>query len=274
MRRVEFVDRMDRVGLRALGWRAAAGLVAAAIVLGAGAPSASADRRIFGFTYPYMTLPQGGFELEHYLDAKIFDELDDPSTDDVETEHAIEWKHQVEAEYGITDHWDFGLYQVFSQGPFGSLGYDGTKLRSRYRFAEEGQLFVDPAVYLEVGFFDDEVKLEQIAILGRKFGPVELALNLKFEEVFQIKGGDTFEFEFYPSFGVGYHVNEYFAVGLEYMGKMKMEDGEYEYFVHYLGPSLSVHGNHFWWTVAFEPQLGGRDASPDYQARSIFAVVF
>ena len=32
------------------------------------AGEARADRRIFAYTYPYMTLPGGSFELEHYLD--------------------------------------------------------------------------------------------------------------------------------------------------------------------------------------------------------------
>ena len=250
-------------------------VVVAALMVGTvswGAP-VRADRRIFGYTYPYMTLPQGGFELEHYLDARVYDALDDPSTTAVESDYQIDWRHQVEAEYGITDHWDFGLYQVLRQKPFQSLRYDGTKLRSRYRFAEEGDLFLDPAVYLEVGFFDDEVTVEQILILGKRFGRFELDLDLKFEETFQVKGGDAWEFEFFPSLGFGYHVNESLAVGLEYVGKMVIEDGEYEHFAHYVGPTISVHGNHFWWTVTFQPQLGGLDEEPTYQFRSLFAVV-
>ena len=46
------------------------------------AGDARADRRVFGFSYPYQTLPQGGFEIEHYLDAGL-DRFDDPSTDTV-----------------------------------------------------------------------------------------------------------------------------------------------------------------------------------------------
>jgi hypothetical protein len=43
------------------------------------ASPARADRRIFAFTYPYMTLPKGSFELEHYLDLGL-NNWDNPST--------------------------------------------------------------------------------------------------------------------------------------------------------------------------------------------------
>lgn len=270
MYRLEYFDRFERAG-----WaRGAVAVALLAIVVGWALP-ARADRRIFGYTYPYMTLPEGGFELEHYTDARIWDELDDPATpNDVETDYEIDWKHQVEAEYGITDHWDFGLYQVLRQKPFDSFRYEGMKLRTRYRFAEEGQLFVDPALYVEAGFFGDEVSLEQIVILGKRFGRLEVDLNLKFEEKFQVKGGDEWEFEFFPSLGVGYHITEWVALGVEYFGKMVMEEGEYEYFANYVGPTISVQGNHFWWTITFQPEVTALADAPTYQARSLFAVVF
>ena len=72
--------------------------------------SSKADRRIFGFTYPYQTLPEGSRELEHYLDMKIND-WDNPNTTAKEDEWTeVDWKHQIEFEYGITDHLDFGFY--------------------------------------------------------------------------------------------------------------------------------------------------------------------
>lgn len=70
---------MERTGVKA------SHAFALAVVLGVGlvaAREAHADRRIFGFTYPYMTLPKGGFEIEHYLDAS-FAETDDPDRADV-----------------------------------------------------------------------------------------------------------------------------------------------------------------------------------------------
>lgn len=237
------------------------------------ANDARADRRIFGYTYPYMTLPEGGFELEHYLDAR-FQKMDDPSTpNEIEDDFEVDWEHQVEAEYGITDHWDFGFYNVFRQKPFESFEFRGVKLRSRYRFAEQGELFIDPAVYLEVAYKFDEVEVEQRLILGKMFGPVEVALNLKLEQEFKLEDNE-FELGFNPTLGVGYHFDEHWSLALEYYGDMKVEHGEVEHFTSYLGPALSVAGKHFWWTIAVQPQLGTNDDRPTFQVRSLFAVVF
>lgn len=269
MREPNVIERFCRIG-----WLRGASLaiVLVAVVVGA-TGRAEADRRIFGYTYPYMTLPQGGFEIEHYLDAR-FQELDDPGTTAIEDDYEVDWEHQVEAEYGITDHWDFGFYNVFRQKPFSDLSYRGVKLRTRYRFAEEGEWFIDPAVYCEVGYKFDEVELEQRLILGKWIGSVEIALNLKFEEEFVVKGGDEIEFAFVPSLGVGYHFNENWAIGLEYLGELVLEDGKYEHFAHYVGPTLSLAGNHFWWTIAGQYQVSRLNGEPEFQLRSLFAVVF
>jgi hypothetical protein len=250
--------------------RGGLGLVLGALVV---APDvAHADRRIFGWSYPYMTLPAGGFELEHYLDA-AFSEADDPGTTEVEDALRPSWKHQVEAEYAITDHWDFGLYQVFAQKPYESLRYQGTKLRSRYRFVEQGQWPVDVSLYGEVKYYGDEVGFEQIAILSRMFGPVELVVNAKFEQGIDL-ASDEVEYEIIPSFGAGYHVTEWFAAALEYQGKLTIEDGETEPMRHFVGPSVSFAGRHFWWTLSYGHQVSGLDEAPDFQVRSIFAVGF
>jgi hypothetical protein len=234
---------------------------------------ASADRRIFGYTYPYQTLPQGSRELEHYLDMG-FNDWDDESTPEPEDEWtAVDWKHQLEFEYGITDHLDFGFYNVFSQKPYGSLGYDGFKLRSRLRFKEQGELLFDPAIYFEVGYFGEEIKLEEMLILAKRLGRIEIAFNAKVEQEFKIASG-KWEHEFLPLLGIGYHFNNNFAVSLEYYGKLKIEDGKVEYYINYLGPAFSVSGGAFFWTLAIQPQLGSRKSKAAVQVRSLFGVIF
>jgi len=234
---------------------------------------ACADRRIFGWSYPYMTLPAGGFELEHYLDA-AFSGTDDPgTTDKVEDALRPSWKHQVEAEYAITDRWDFGLYQVFSQKPHASLTYEGTKLRSRYRFVDQGTWPVDLSLYGEVKYYGDEVGFEQIVILSRVFGPVELVVNAKFEQGLDLDS-DEVEYEIIPSFGAGYHVTEWFAAALEYQGKLAIEEGETGDMLHFVGPSVSFSGRRFWWTLSYGHQVSGLSEGADFQVRSIFAVGF
>ncbi|MBW2457130.1 MAG: hypothetical protein JRI68_21620 [Deltaproteobacteria bacterium] len=148
------------------------------------AGTAHADRKIFAYTYPYGTLPQGGLELEHYLDA-TFDEADDPGTEDVE-ESLLRpsWTHQMEIEIGLTDRLDVGFYNVARQKAFESFEYRGVKLRSRYRFGDEGDFVLDPAVYLEAAYFGDEIEIEQRTILDKRFGAVETSRNLMLEQEF------------------------------------------------------------------------------------------
>lgn len=232
-----------------------------------------ADRRIFGYTYPYQTLPQGTLELEHYLDAGM-NGWENPDAIPPERDWTrVNWRHQVEFEYGITDRLDFGFYNVFSQAPYGNFRYDGVKLRSRYRFAEQGQLPVDPAIYLEVAYLGEEVKTEEILILSKRIGRLEIAFNAKVEQAYNLRDKE-WEFEAQPLLGIGYHFNNQVALGLEYVGKLEMEEGELEYVASYAGPALSVAGGPFYWTVAVQPQLGARSSVAALQVRSLFGAIF
>jgi len=240
------------------------------------APTAHADRRTFAFTYGYMTLPKGGFEAEHYVDAKIA-RRDDPSTPDPAVESIIgaDWRHQVELEYGITDRWDFGFYNVFEQKQFGNFVYRGAKLRTRYRFGDEGRFFIDPAIYGELVVYTDQVKLEEIIILAKKFSKFEVAVNLKFEQGWKTTGPDKdFKFEFVPSLGFAWHITDWIAVGVEYVGKVEVEGKDVEH-AHYIGPSVNVSGKRFYWTLAFHPEFASSSGKRlAYQARSVFGVLF
>ena len=106
--------------------------------------SAQADRRAYVWTYEYMTMPKGAAEVEYYLTLKApdWDDFDDKNT----------WEHQVEFEYGLTDHWDVSIYQRWQHTNTDiddKFEYTGTKLRTRYRFAEKGVYPVDVLAYLE-----------------------------------------------------------------------------------------------------------------------------
>lgn len=235
--------------------------------------AARADRRIFAYTYPYMTLPQGSFELEHYLDLGL-QGWDNPATP--QTEHDWThpaWQHQIEAEYGITDRLDFGFYNVFSQDPYGTLHFDGIKLRSRYRFADPGVHWIDSGVYLEVSYFGDEVEIEQKLILSKILGHVEIAFNATVEEGFEL-GNKEWEYLVTPSLGVGYHLSPGFALTLEYVGRMSIAEEKVEYYASYIGPGISVASGPFYWTVAAEPQLGRRSSLAAVQVRSVFGLMF
>jgi len=234
------------------------------------APAVHADRRIFGYVYPYQTLPQGGLELEHYLDLGLAG-WDNPATATVEKAWSKpSWQHQIELEYGITDHLDFGFYNVFSQDPFGTMKFDGVKLRSRYRLGEVGDHLLDTAIYGELEYYGDKAAAEEMIILGKRAGRLEVSLNLRAEQEYQFSGREM-EFEFLPVLGVGYHLTPAVALSLEYLGTFSIED-EQSKFVSYLGPSLSVAGRNFFWTLAVQPQLGNEAGLARIQIRSLFGI--
>jgi len=238
------------------------------------ASPARADRRIFAFTYPYMTLPKGSFELEHYLDLGL-NNWDNPATPDVIERDWTKpaWQHQVEFEYGITDRLDFGFYNVFTQDPYGAMRFDGVKARSRYRFADPGVHPVDVGTYLEFSYFGDEIEIEQKIILSKILGRVEIAFNGTIEEGLEL-GNQEWEYLVTPSLGVGYHLTPGFALTVEYVGRIKIEEEKVDYFVSYLGPGLSVAAGPFYWTLASEWQLGKRSSLAAIQVRSLLGIVF
>jgi hypothetical protein len=241
------------------------------------ATPAHADRRIFGYTYPYMTLPQGSFEMEHYLDLGLrgtpvaWDDTA-PPVSPRDWSHPT-WLHQIELEYGITDRLDFGFYNVFQQDAGGNLQFDGVKLRSRYRFADPGVHFVDAGAYLELVYLGDEVEIEQKLILSKILGRVEISFNATIEEDYEIPNKE-WEYRIVPSLGIGYHVSNGFALTLEYVGAMQISDESVAYYVSYLGPGVSVAGGPFYWTLAAEPQLGRRTSLAALQVRSVFGITF
>jgi hypothetical protein len=247
-------------------------IILAALVAAAWPSNARADRRIFAYSYPYMTLPQGTLELEHYLDLGL-NNWDNPATPELDRDWSHpSWRHMIELEYGITDRLDFGFYNVFHQDPFGSLRFDGIKVRSRYRFADPGVHPVDTSLYAEVTYFGDEVELEQKLILSKILGRFEIVGNATVEEGYELAEGE-WEFMVTPSVGLGYHVAPALAFGVEYVGRAKLAEGEMEYFANYLGPALSVASGPFYWTLGAQWQLGKRSDMPSIQVRSLLGIV-
>ena len=119
-------------------------------IIGLVAGNAYADWRSYVWTYEYMTMPKGSWELEYYLTTKV-PNITEP---DVNT-----MKHYAELEYGITNRLDIAMYQRVLQrnNKSGSpeIDYDGFKLRARYRIGEKGQFIVDPLLYVEYIRDDD-----------------------------------------------------------------------------------------------------------------------
>lgn len=242
--------RCNRIG------RMVMGSVLGALVL---AGSAHADRRTYVWTYEYMTMPRGAAELEYYLTLKA------PDIDDFSAKNT--WEHQLEFEYGITDHWDVAIYQRWQHTNTDAddkFEYTGTKLRTRYRFAEKGVYPVDLLAYLEYKRPDGSEpsdELEAKLILAKDFGKVNVAYNQIIEQ--GLRHGGKAEHEY--ASGVSYEFDPTWKIGLE-------STGNYSEDTFYLGPTLSFARKRFWLTAGV---LGGlNDRSDDLRARLIFGIPF
>ena len=238
------------------------GITAALAVLAVPA-MAAANPRPLPFTYPYETLPEGGIEVEQYLDATPVRTLVDGADGRPQSVFDQRYGVQTELEYGITDHLELGAYLVFEQDPNernGALGFDGTKQRLRYRFAEEGELPVDVAIYGELAEFHDEIEFEEKVILGKRFGNLRLMANLWVEQEVE-RGNSDVGFVYNPTLGATYQVDPRLWLGVEGWAHGYFNDeasqatpGTPEAFnakTHvFVGPAISLQFGRVWASVA------------------------
>ena len=201
----------------------------------AGAGIAHADRRAFTRTYEYMTMPAGETELEIYsTQSRATFDSDSPQ----------EFNLQLEVEHGITRRWDVSLYHVFEQssGPAlednSAFHFSELKLRTRYRFAERGELPVDILAYAEAvkSFGASAYEAELKAIIARDFGRATAVVNAIGAATF---GGDVDEVELEIGYAAGltYEVNPRWKLGAESWGAADIEAaGD---IAVYAGPAIS-----------------------------------
>src|SRR5689334_9509336 len=113
--------------------------VVTAVVL-ASSSTASADRKSFGYTYGYETLPEGQTELEIWH-TQLRDAWSAGSPQRIE--------EKLEIEHGVTDHYSMSMYTVFTETSSSDpteaepLTLSAVRFENRYRFAERGQWPVD-----------------------------------------------------------------------------------------------------------------------------------
>ncbi len=214
---------------------------------------ALADRRSYVWTYEYLTMPAGETELEYYYtleNSNLGSFLD-----------TTRFKHWVELEHGLTDHWDFSIYQTFLQNPGEPLKYEGLKLRTRYRFSERGVLPVDPLIYLEyMRIFDElEDKIEGKLILAKDIWKINISLNLVGE--FEKKSGEEWEEEEKALVGVNFEPTPAIKIGGEYEIAEKKA---------YLGPTVSFASGENWISVG--ARWGLTDKARDFDLRVLIGI--
>jgi len=212
-----------------------------------------ADNRSYVWTYEYLTVSKGEAELESYFTLS--------SVDKSRMSGNTLAEHRFELEVGMTDRFDFAVYQIFSQAPGEGLVYDGFQLRGRYRIGEKGQYFLDPLLYVEYKGVPDfsENALETKLILARDFGRWNIALN----PIAEFEFGADHEVELEYAAGVSYGVSRLLRFGVEAKGS---ENG------HYIGPVIS-HGGRYWVALGSAMNVGSVEAGkPELELRLVLGV--
>lgn len=230
----------------------------ASFVLLAAVNSVFADYRSYVWTYEYQTLPKGKGETEFYETIKIPD-TNDPA---IKT-----FEHWLEYEYGITDHFDLAVYQMWKTNDKREeldTQYDGTKVRGRYRIGEKGKHFLDTLLYAEYirsARHHNPHELELKIILAKDIGDFNIAYNQILSQELESDGITESEY----ACGASYRLNHNFRVGIESKGSYLKDK-------YSLGPTISFKTKRFWVTAGFAAAMHKR--ADDVQVRVITGVPF
>ncbi len=155
-------------------------------------------------------------------------------------------RHSIELEYGVTDRWMISGYLDFEQHPDANLEYAQFRtVFSRYRLFEQGERFLDTAIYLEYyiphASSQRDEKIETRLILEKTLVPFVVRLNPILEKA--LSGADVEEgVELEYAAGV-YVPIDGLRVGLEAYGKFgEMRDWKpWDAQEHYLVPAVKFH---------------------------------
>ncbi|MHB8843835.1 MAG: hypothetical protein ACYC7L_03725 [Nitrospirota bacterium] len=214
---------------------------------------ARADQRNYVWTYEYGTVAKGNAEIEFYQTAV---------TKDKDVRSASDWTQQLELEYGITDHLDAGIYQVYEQAAdSGAMTYGGFKLKARYRVAEKNELPLDVLFYAEHSeSTTGENAFEGKVVLAKDIGRVNFAYNQIFERTYSAGKG---EHEY--AAGVSYELAPWIHLGIESKGSFT--EGEFA-----AGPTIAWIGNRIWANLG--AQYGLNSKTNDREVRFLLGIPF
>lgn len=252
---------MNRWGI--VGW----GMIGIVVVLLSAPPVAEAHLRDYLVSRDYYTAAQGEWEVELYHD------IDFPESDNDDTYHS---KHQVELEYGLTNHLQLAYYEVYTWDRTKDWERDAFKIEAKLRLAEAGQWPVDVALYTEYKNPDGHRdvrsdELENKLILSKDVGPWNVVANFVFEK--ELNSGEPWEYEY--TAGISYAVTPRTRLGLEVQQGLGHSDdfhfdGTQELLlVPGIYTSLTPHVR-----LLAGPAFGLTRSSDDLQLRSIVEVEF
>lgn len=214
------------------------------------------DRRNYVWTYQYQTMPKNETEMEFYQTTRL-NKIDS-------------WEYRIEVEHGLTDYWDFSVYQIFAQEERKSLSWDAFQLRTRYKLGEVGQWLFDPLLYFEYNRKIDtkkQNKFETKLILAKTVSKFNLALNPVYEYFF----GPGMKHEIGLDFGSSWEFSPKFILGFESTFRIEFEHSEKE-IGSYIGPTLSFASGEWWYAVG--TGFGITEDSDNARVRFLMGIIF
>ncbi len=173
--------------------------------------------------------------------------------------------------HGVTQYWFTEAFAKFEKQPGRAEQLKGYGWENIFQLAEQGEYWVDPALYLEYFFADSGVdKAEAKLLLGKDIGMTTNLLNLIFEREVGAGAGHEVEFEYAwetrwrasPSFEYGFQAFGSFGELGDLSGLSKQE--------HRIGPAVFgqvklSNTTKFKYDTALT--VGLTDATPDYTWR-------
>ena len=221
--------------------------------------SSYADRRYFGWSYTAYTLPQSALELEVWNTWSIGKEMG----------YYYQFQPRFEFEYGVLDRLTASLYFNFDQiktdgNSFEpkSFTFNSTSVELRYRFTEQNEIFIDPALYFEFAYGGDEIEYEAKALFSKRINNLITVLNINGEIEREVIESET-ESKFEVTAGAMYEIIPSLALGLEFRNHREYEEifEEEEYQASFLGPTINIQTKSFYLTMSFLAQISGSPAT-------------
>ncbi|MCL4511986.1 MAG: hypothetical protein M1470_13075 [Bacteroidetes bacterium] len=203
--------------------------------------SVFAQGRYYIWNYQYETEEANEFELESHS------YFNTPSLSN--NAHSLE--QQFELEYGVTDRFQLGLYQVFGRDyPAGSISAKSSKIEILYKLIPKNNFVVDPMVYFEYARdwnFTNPNRAEAKLILSKDFGRLNGTVNGIAE--YEFGGRNNFTPEI--SAGLSYELASYLRAGVETFATISDEDEASDEDLHGVGvgPTISLSTPWFWITT-------------------------
>ena len=215
----------------------------------------------------YFTAERGECEVEFYNDMNLSDLGNDG------TYHS---QHQIEFEYGVTDHLQVAYYEVYTWDRSKDWERDALKVEAKLRFAEAGKWPVDVALYTEYKnpngpreIRSDE--FENKMILSKDFGPWNVVGNVVFEK--KINTQSHWEYEYTAAVSYGMTPKTRLAIEVQHelgdSGDFGFDRDRKLYVIPAVYTTLTPHVR-----LLAGPAFGLSRGSDDVQFKSIMEVEF